>query len=116
MRCLFLVVPFLPTILKAKGSFEFGPNEKAAEITIGADVTVYRGATLVIRCPVEGADDAMVYWTSRGKAVAVGKAVKTGNDLVISDIDGRYALPYTCTARTSRGRDNAESSVYVKGV
>ncbi|XP_068741513.1 hemicentin-1-like isoform X2 [Montipora capricornis] len=109
-----IVVPFLPTILKAKGSFEFGPNEKAAEITIGADVTVYRGATLVIRCPVEGADDAMVYWTSRGKAVAVGKAVKTGNDLVISDIDGRYALPYTCTARTSRGRDNAESNVYVK--
>ena len=46
----------------------------------------------------------------------IGKAVKVGNDLVITDIDKRYALEYECTARTTRGRVSESSTVTVKGV
>ena len=109
------LVPSLPTILKVDGHVTFGPNNEVAEITIGADVTVYKGATLTIRCPVEGPSNPMVYWTSQGRPV-IGKAVKVGNDLVISDIDKRYALTFTCNARTNRGRVDAESSVIVEGI
>lgn len=119
--CSFCSIPFsdlnLPTILKAGGSLTFGPNEKSVTITIGADVTVYRGATLVIRCPVESADDTRVFWTNiNGRPVTVGKAAQVGNDIVISDIDERYAIPFICTARTRRGQDNARSTVLVKGI
>ena len=86
-----------------------------AEITIGSDVTVYRGTKLTIRCPVESTDDIFVSWTSRGRPVTIGKAVKVGNDLVITDIDKRYDLVYQCTARTSRGRVSETSTVKVKG-
>ena len=107
----------MPTILKAGGSFSFGPNDKSVKITIGADVTVYRGATLVIRCPVESAYDTMVFWTNiNGRPVTIGKAAQVGNDIVISDIDERYAITFICTAKTRRGRDNARSTVFVKGI
>ena len=107
----------MPTILKAGGSFSFGPNDKSVKITIGADVTVYRGATLVIRCPVESAYDTMVFWTNiNGRPVTIGKAAQVGNDIVISDIDERYAITFICTAKTRRGQDNARSTVFVKGI
>ena len=109
------LVPSLPTILKVDGYVTFGPNDEVAEITIGADVTVYKGATLTIRCPVEGSGSPMVYWTSQGRPV-IGKAVKVGNDLVISDIDKRYALTFKCNARTNRGKVDAESTVIVEGI
>ena len=109
------LVPSLPTILKVEGHITFGPNDEVAEITIGADATVYRGATLTIRCPVEGPDNPMVFWTSQGRPV-IGKAVKVGNDLVISDIDRRYALTFKCNARTHRGSVDAESTVIVEGI
>lgn len=116
MRCFFFVVLFLLIIFKVKGFFEFGFNEKVVEIIIGVDVIVYCGVILVICCFVEGVDDVMVYWISWGKVVVVGKVVKIGNDLVISDIDGWYVLLYICIVRMSRGRDNVELIVYVKGV
>ncbi|KAL9986930.1 hypothetical protein ACROYT_G001147 [Oculina patagonica] len=103
----------LPTILKADGDFSFGSNDKVAEITIGSDVTVYRGTKLTIRCPVEGTGNIVVYWTSQGRSVNIGKAVKAGNDLVITDIDKRYALEYECTARTSRLKVSETSTVTV---
>ena len=107
----------MPTILKAGGSFLFGPNDKSVKITIGADVTVYRGATLVIRCPVESAYDTMVFWTNiNGRPVTIGKAAQVGNDIVISDIDERYAITFICTAKTRRGQDIARSTVFVKGI
>ena len=87
-----------------------------AEIIIGSDVTVYRGATLTIRCPVEGTGNPIVYWTNKGRSVYIGKAEQVGNDLVIKDIDKRYALVYTCTARTNRGKVDAESTVTVIGI
>lgn len=110
------LVPSLPTILKSEGLFTFGPNDKVAEVTIGADATVYRGTTLTIRCPVDGTGNLMVFWTSQNRPVSIGKADKVGNDLVITDIDKRYALKYKCTARTSRGRVHEESTVKVKGM
>lgn len=94
--------PSLPIILTSDGHVSFGPNDKVAEITIGSDATVYRGATLTIRCPVEGPGNPVVYWTNQGRSVSIGKAEKVGNDLVIRNIDNRYALVYTCTARTDR--------------
>ena len=107
----------MPTILKAGGSFSFGPNDKSVKITIGADVTVYRGASLVIRCPVESAYDTMVFWTNiNGRPVTIGKAAQVDNDIVISDIDERYAITFICTAKTRRGQDNARSTVFVKGI
>ena len=110
------LVPSLPTILKVEGDFTFGPNDKVTEITIGSTATVYRGATLTIRCPVEGIGNPVVFWTSRGRSVNIGKATKVGNDLVITDIDKRYALTYKCTARTNRGKVDADSTVHVKGM
>jgi len=108
------LVPSLPAILKSEGDVTFGPNDKVGDITIGSDVTVYRGATLTIRCPVEGIGNPMVFWTSQGRPV-IGKAVQVGNDLVIRDIDRRYALTYKCIARTHRGQVHAESTVSIKG-
>ena len=46
----------------------------------------------------------------------IGKATKVGNDLVITDIDKRYALEYECTARAARGQVTERSTVTVKGV
>lgn len=105
----------MPTISTADGDFSFGPNDKVAEITIGSDVTVYRGTKLIIHCPVDATGAIIVYWTSRGSSVEIGKAVKVGQDLVITDIDKRYALKYDCNARSSRGRAIASSNVVVKG-
>ena len=87
-----------------------------AEITIGSDVTVYPGTKLTIRCPVEGTGEILVLWTSRGRPVNIGNAQRVGNDLVITDIDKRYALEYKCTARAARGRVSEKSTVRVKGV
>lgn len=113
---IFLVTdPSLPIILTSDGHVSFGPNDKVAEITIGSDATVYRGATLTIRCPVEGPGNPVVYWTNEGRSVSIGKAQEVGNDLVIRNIDNRYALVYTCTARTLRGKVEEESTVTVLG-
>ena len=108
--------PSLPIILTSDGHVSFGPNDKVAEITIGSDATVYRGATLTIRCPVEGPGNPVVYWTNEGRSIFIGKAEKVGNDLVITNINNRYALVYMCTARTLRGRVEEESTVTVLGM
>ena len=109
-------VASLPTILKTEGDFSFGPNDKVAEITIGSDVTVYPGTKLTIRCPVESTGSILVFWTSRGRPVNIGNAQRVGNDLVITDIDKRYALEYECTARAARAKVSEKSTVRVKGV
>jgi len=113
---LLVADPSLPIILTSDGHVSFGPNDKVVEITIGSDATVYRGATLTIRCPVEGPGNPVVYWTNEGRSVSIGKAEKVGNDLVIRNIDNRYALVYTCTARTLRGKVEEESTVTVLGM
>lgn len=114
----FLVfsVASLPTILKADGEFSFGPNDKVAEITIGSDVTVYPGTKLTIRCPVESTVSFVVFWTSQGRPVNIGNAQRVGNDLVITNIDKRYALEYECNAKAARGIVSQKSTVRVKGV
>ena len=110
------LVASLPTILKVEGDFSFGPNDKVAEITIGSDVTVYPGTKLTIRCPVEGTGSIVILWTSQGRPVNIGNAQRVGNDLVIKNIDKRYALEYECTARAARGKVSEKSTVQVKGV
>ena len=109
-------VASLPTILKAEGDFSFGPNDKVAEITIGSDVIVYPGTKLTIRCPVESTVSFVVFWTSQGRPVNIGNAQRVGNDLVITNIDKRYALEYECNARAARGKVSEKSTVRVKGV
>lgn len=111
----FLLDPSLPTIITAEGDVSFGPNDKEAEITIGSDVTVYQGARLTIRCPADATVPVVVYWTAQGRSAEIGKAVKVGQDLVITDIDQRYALEYECNARSSRGKAQATSTVSVIG-
>ena len=108
-------MPTLPTILTASGHSEFGPGDKEAVITVGSSVTVYRGTTLTIRCPVLATGNPIVFWTSKGQPVNIGKANKVGNDLIITDIDKRFALKYRCTARAPRGRVSAMSDVSVLG-
>lgn len=110
------LVASLPTILKVEGDFSFGPNDKVAEITIGSDVTVYPGTKLTIRCPVEGTGSIVILWTSQGRPVNIGNAQRVGNDLVIKNIDKRYALEYECTARAARAKVSEKSTVQVKGV
>ncbi|XP_048583436.1 hemicentin-2 isoform X2 [Nematostella vectensis] len=102
-----------PTILSAKGKASFGPRDADVTITVGTTVTLYKGTTLTIKCPVMGKPTPTVYWYSQGRPIAVGKAVTIGNNLRIENIDKIYALEYTCHAYNRRARTKESSVVNV---
>lgn len=114
LLCIYcIIVPFQPTIFSERTKLKLAVTAKAANISIGTDVTLYDQSDLYINCDIKPKGNASVsiQWKSTSASVKFQQAIKTVPILHLKSIDSRENGVYVCSVKDENNRGDEQRSI-----